>query len=120
MALERLDSRPDETAYVGDAPEDIEMGKRGNVLTVGVRSNYPSSARLLSAEPDIYLETMWNSPDTSVSEFIVSTPGSRCLIMKSILFHRYRDCAKTRRSIRNRETEHKDTKTQMRDILRLF
>jgi HAD superfamily hydrolase (TIGR01549 family) len=58
LALERLDSRPDETAYVGDAPEDIEMGKRGDVLTVGVRSNYPSSARLLSAEPDIYLETI--------------------------------------------------------------
>ena len=58
LALERLDSQPDETAYVGDAPEDIKMGKRGNVLTVGVRSNYPSSARLLSAEPDIFLETI--------------------------------------------------------------
>jgi HAD superfamily hydrolase (TIGR01509 family) len=58
LALEQLGSRPDATAYVGDAPEDIEMGKRGNVLTVGVRSNYPSSARLLSAEPDIYLETI--------------------------------------------------------------
>jgi len=58
LALERLGSWPDATAYVGDAPEDIEMGRRGNVLTVGVRSNYPSSARLLSAEPDIYLETI--------------------------------------------------------------
>jgi len=57
-ALEKLDRRPDESAYVGDAPEDIEMGKRSNVLTVGVRSNYPSSARLLQAEPDIYLETI--------------------------------------------------------------
>jgi len=58
LALIQLDSRPEETAYVGDAPEDIEMGKRGNVLTVGVRSNYPSSARLLSVEPDIYLKTI--------------------------------------------------------------
>jgi len=58
LSLKQLDSRPEETAYVGDAPEDIEMGRRGNVLTVGVRSNYPSSARLLSVEPDIYLKTI--------------------------------------------------------------
>ena len=58
LALKALKSRPKETAYVGDAPEDIEMGKRGSVLTVGVRSNYPSNARLLSANPDIYLDSI--------------------------------------------------------------
>ena len=57
-ALERLQSNPADSAYVGDAPEDIEMGKRGSVLTVGVRSNYPSSKRVLDASPDIYLETI--------------------------------------------------------------
>jgi len=57
-ALERLQSKPAASAYVGDAPEDIEMGKRGSVLTVGVRSNYPSSKRVLDASPDIYLETI--------------------------------------------------------------
>ena len=55
-ALARLDSTPAQSAYVGDAPEDIEMGRRGNVLTIGVRSNYPSSKRLMNAAPDIYLE----------------------------------------------------------------
>ena len=58
LALNRLNCKPHETAYVGDAPEDIEMGKRSNVLTVGVRSNYPSSSRLLAAEPDIYIESI--------------------------------------------------------------
>jgi len=58
IALERLRARPEESAYVGDAPEDIEMGKRARVLTVAVRSNYPSSARLLSSEPDIYLKSL--------------------------------------------------------------
>lgn len=58
MALERMGSAPHQAAYVGDAPEDIEMGKRSNVLTVGVRSNYPSSSRLLAADPDIYLESI--------------------------------------------------------------
>jgi len=58
LALEKLNCTPPEAAYVGDAPEDIEMGKRSNVLTVGVRSNYPSSSRLLAAQPDIYLESI--------------------------------------------------------------
>jgi pyrophosphatase PpaX len=55
LALQRLSSSPDESAYVGDAPEDIEMGKRGKVLTVGVRSDYPSNSRILNAGPDLYL-----------------------------------------------------------------
>ena len=58
IALARLGSRCAECAYVGDAPEDIEMGKRANIFTIGVRSNYPSSARLLSSAPDIYLESI--------------------------------------------------------------
>jgi phosphoglycolate phosphatase-like HAD superfamily hydrolase len=58
LALHRLNSRPAESAYVGDAPEDIQMGRAANVLTVAVRSDYPSSTRLLSAQPDIYLESL--------------------------------------------------------------
>jgi HAD superfamily hydrolase (TIGR01549 family) len=58
LALHRLDSKPEESVYVGDAPEDIQMGKSANVLTVGVRSEYPSSVRVLSAEPDMYLESL--------------------------------------------------------------
>ena len=58
LALARLGSNGAEAVYVGDAPEDIEMGKRANMLTVGVRSKYPSSVRLLSAAPDIYLESI--------------------------------------------------------------
>lgn len=58
IALARLKKQPEECAYVGDAPEDIEMGRQANILTVGVRSNYPSSARLLSLAPDIYLESL--------------------------------------------------------------
>ncbi len=58
IALRRIGSMNSEAAYVGDAPEDIEMGKQGQVLTVGVRSAYPSSARVLSAKPDLYLESL--------------------------------------------------------------
>jgi len=55
-AMGRLNVEPSQCAYVGDAPEDIEMGRRGNVMTVGVRSTYPSSARVPAANPDLYLE----------------------------------------------------------------
>ena len=63
LALQKLNSTPSESAYVGDAPEDIEMGKRGQVLTIGVRSAYPSSSRLLNAGPDIYLNKITELSD---------------------------------------------------------
>jgi len=56
LAMRKLNVAASQCAYVGDAPEDIEMGRRGNVLTVGVRSTYPSSARVPNAKPDLYLE----------------------------------------------------------------
>ena len=57
-ALHSMNVLASQCAYVGDAPEDIEMGRRGNVMTIGVRSNYPSSGRLLSAKPDLYLDRL--------------------------------------------------------------
>jgi len=57
-ALHSMDADPSHCAYVGDAPEDIEMGRRGQVMTIGVRSAYPSSARVMSAKPDLYLEQL--------------------------------------------------------------
>jgi phosphoglycolate phosphatase-like HAD superfamily hydrolase len=56
--MKRTNSAPEQTCYVGDSPEDIEMGKSAKVLTVGVRSTYPTSWKLQSAGPDIYLETI--------------------------------------------------------------
>ena len=57
-AIRSMGVEPSECAYVGDAPEDIEMGRRGNVMTIGVRSAYPSSTRVLKAKPDLYLEQL--------------------------------------------------------------
>ena len=54
-ALGHLSIAPAHTCYVGDSPEDIQMGKSANVTTVGVLSTYPTSWKLQSAEPDIYL-----------------------------------------------------------------
>ena len=55
-AIGEMNVDPLNCAYVGDAPEDIEMGRRGNVMTIGVRSAYPTSGRLRAARPDLYVE----------------------------------------------------------------
>ena len=55
-AMRALGSSLESSCYVGDTPEDIEMGKRAKVMTVGVRSTYPTSWKLQSSEPDIYVE----------------------------------------------------------------
>jgi HAD superfamily hydrolase (TIGR01549 family) len=56
-ALQSLGCGAEESAYVGDSPEDIEMGKRARLFTVGVRSDYPTSWKLESRAPDILLES---------------------------------------------------------------
>jgi phosphoglycolate phosphatase-like HAD superfamily hydrolase len=58
LALRSLGCKCEHAAYVGDSPEDIEMGKRANMLTVGVRSDYPTSWKLESSEPDILLNSI--------------------------------------------------------------
>ena len=57
-ALARLSAGANDAAYVGDTPEDILMGKRARLFTVGVRSEYPSSARLADSAPDIQIESI--------------------------------------------------------------
>jgi pyrophosphatase PpaX len=57
-AMRMLKIQRQQACYIGDSPEDVMMGKSANVLTVGVRSAYPSSRRLISAQPDIYLESI--------------------------------------------------------------
>jgi HAD superfamily hydrolase (TIGR01509 family) len=57
-ALRSLGCSSAESGYVGDSPEDIEMGKGANLLTVGVRSAYPTSWKLEATRPDIYLSSL--------------------------------------------------------------
>jgi pyrophosphatase PpaX len=57
-AMHSLGCSQTEVGFVGDTPEDIEMGKSAGVLTVGVRSAYPTSWKLKSADPDIYIESL--------------------------------------------------------------
>jgi len=58
IALRALGTASETGGYVGDSPDDIEMGKRANMLTVGVRSDYPTSWKLESQNPDIFIESL--------------------------------------------------------------
>ncbi|MBN1570943.1 MAG: HAD family hydrolase [Acidobacteria bacterium] len=58
MALEQLDMEPKSCCYVGDSPEDIEMGRRAGIQTIGVLSSYPSSRMLPEANPDFFFDSI--------------------------------------------------------------
>ena len=58
IAMASLECAPNEVGYVGDTPEDIEMGKGAGVLTVGVRSAYPTSWKLEQSSPNILIESL--------------------------------------------------------------
>jgi HAD superfamily hydrolase (TIGR01662 family) len=57
-AMRLMDSSREESCYVGDSPEDIEMGKRAALLTVGVRSAYPTNWKLERSNPDILIQSL--------------------------------------------------------------
>jgi HAD superfamily hydrolase (TIGR01509 family) len=53
--LEKLRALPFETVYVGDRPEDIQMGRRAGTFTIAVESEYGPRAILAQAAPDLLL-----------------------------------------------------------------
>ena len=58
LAMERIGKDPDVCCYVGDSLADIEMGKRANIRTIGIRSRYPGSRELSNANPDLLFESI--------------------------------------------------------------
>jgi HAD superfamily hydrolase (TIGR01509 family) len=62
QALRILNADAARCCFVGDAPEDIEMGKRAGVFTIGVVSEYVARSRIEAAAPDRLLETIGELP----------------------------------------------------------
>jgi pyrophosphatase PpaX len=58
VALDRLDARPDEAAYVGDAPFDVAAARAAGVYAVAVTwGGIHSEEALRAAEPDAVVST---------------------------------------------------------------
>jgi 2-phosphoglycolate phosphatase len=53
----------DNLVMVGDAPQDIECARHARVRSVGVVSGFSSRERLLTARPDVTLESMAELPE---------------------------------------------------------
>jgi HAD superfamily hydrolase (TIGR01509 family) len=52
MAMSRMDKRREVCCYVGDSPDDVEMGKRASIRTIAVMGRYPGGHKLQNANPD--------------------------------------------------------------------
>jgi phosphoglycolate phosphatase len=57
-ALRQLDVAPSLAAYVGDTPEDVEMGRRAGVLTVAVLGGFGRRETLEAASPDLLVSSL--------------------------------------------------------------
>jgi HAD superfamily hydrolase (TIGR01509 family) len=62
LALKRLRALPEETIYVGDAAEDIEMARRAHVRAIGVLGPFPTATRLHAARPEVVLPSVRHLP----------------------------------------------------------
>ena len=62
QALRALGATPGSCCYVGDTPDDIEMGRRARVFTVAVLSDYVPRARLEESRPDLLMNGIADLP----------------------------------------------------------
>ena len=58
LALDRMGARPDEAAYVGDAPFDVKAAKAAGLFSIGVTwGGIHARERLEAEEPDALVDT---------------------------------------------------------------
>jgi pyrophosphatase PpaX len=58
LALERLDAKPEDTAYVGDAPFDVKAAKAAGVYAIAVTwGGIHNRAKLEAEEPDAIVDS---------------------------------------------------------------
>jgi len=63
LALRHMKMRAEETVYVGDSPEDLEMARNAGVrAAIAVLGPFPTEKRLRAAAPDLLLESIEELP----------------------------------------------------------
>ena len=63
LALRRMRLDPQETVYIGDAPEDLQMARSAGVrAAIAVLGPFPTEKRLRAAKPDALLESIEELP----------------------------------------------------------
>jgi pyrophosphatase PpaX len=63
LALRSMKLRPQETVYVGDSPEDLQMARSAGVrAAIAVLGPFPTEQRLRAAKPDLLLNSVDELP----------------------------------------------------------
>jgi len=57
--LKKLDLSPLEVIYVGDTSQDIVMGKRLNILTIGINSPFTTPEKISLANPNFHFNDLF-------------------------------------------------------------
>ena len=63
LALRHMNLKPNETVYVGDSPEDLQMARSAGVrAAIAVLGPFPTEKRLRAAKPDLLLDSITELP----------------------------------------------------------
>lgn len=62
IALKEIGARPQESLYVGDSPEDIQMARGAGVRAIGVFGPFPTAERIRALQPDALLDSIAELP----------------------------------------------------------
>ncbi len=63
LAMRQMELEPACCAYIGDAPQDVEMARRAGVLAIGVLGPFPTEKRLRAARPEFLIGSLEELPD---------------------------------------------------------
>lgn len=56
--MKALAVKAEDSIYVGDTPEDIEMAARAGVRSIAIVGSFPSSKRLKDAKPGVLVRSI--------------------------------------------------------------
>jgi HAD superfamily hydrolase (TIGR01509 family) len=63
LAMQQMELEPACCAYIGDAPQDVEMARRAGVLAIGVLGPFPTEKRIRAARPEFLIGSLEELPD---------------------------------------------------------
>jgi HAD superfamily hydrolase (TIGR01509 family) len=63
LAMRQMELEPACCAYIGDAPQDVEMARHAGVLAIGVLGPFPTEKRLRAARPEFLIGSLEELPD---------------------------------------------------------
>ena len=62
LAMQQMELEPACCAYIGDAPQDVDMARRAGVLAIGILGPFPTERRLRAARPEFLIGSLKELP----------------------------------------------------------